>query len=121
METNRLFVLRGLSIILGTILTVTQASAQNTVKKIDSLVTAYYNEHELSGNILVADHGRVIYQRSLGYADVGRKILNNEHNSFQIASISKVFTSVAIMQLEEKGKLKLDDPIRKYLPDFPFD
>jgi len=121
MEKNRLFVLKGLSIFLGTILAVTQASAQNTVKKIDSLVTAYYTEHELSGNILVADHGRVIYQRSLGYADVGRKILNNEHHSFQIASISKVFTSVAIMQLQEKGKLKLDDPIRKYLPDFPFD
>jgi CubicO group peptidase (beta-lactamase class C family) len=98
------------------------ASAQsNAAARIDSLVTAYYNAHELSGNILVADHGRVIYQRSLGYAHVDEKIPNNDHTAFQIASLSKIFTSIAILQLEEKGKLRLADPIRKYLPDFPFD
>ncbi|MBS1532183.1 MAG: beta-lactamase family protein [Bacteroidetes bacterium] len=96
-------------------------NGQNSLQTIDSLVTQLYNEHELSGNILIADHGHVIYQRSLGYADAGRKILNNQSNSFQIASVSKTFTSVAILQLLEKGKLKLDDPVSKYLSDFPFD
>ena len=112
----------GLLTIAMPVIVATAASGQgNVTARIDSLVTAYYNEHELSGNILVADHGRVIYQRSLGYADVDEKILNNDQTAFQIASVSKIFTSIAILQLEERGKLRLDDPIRKYLPDFPFE
>jgi len=94
--------------------------AQNHIARIDSLVTAWYNNHDLSGNILVAIHGKIIYKRSLGYANTAERILNNDSSTFQIASVSKTFTAVAILQLKEKGKLKLDDPVNKYLPDFPY-
>ena len=94
--------------------------AQNNIARIDSLVTDWYNNHDLTGNILVASHGKIIYKRSLGYADIAARVLNNDSSTFQIASVSKTFTAVAILQLKEKGKLKLDDPVNKYLLDFPY-
>lgn len=97
-------------------LTCCRLFAQDNIARIDSLVTAWYNNHDLSGNILVASHGKVIYKRSLGYANAAERILNNDSSAFQIASVSKAFTAVAILQLKEKGKLKLDDPVNKYLP-----
>jgi CubicO group peptidase (beta-lactamase class C family) len=73
-----------------------------------------------SGTVLVADHGKVIYKNSAGYADISNKVMNSDVNRFPLASLSKVFTAIAIMQLVEKGKLNLDDHLVQYLPDFPY-
>jgi CubicO group peptidase (beta-lactamase class C family) len=95
--------------------------AQNNLQRIDSLVGELYKNNELSGNILVASNGQITYKHSFGYADVAGTVLNNDSSAFQLASVSKTFTAVAILQLKEKGRLKLDDAVIKYLPDFPFD
>jgi len=94
--------------------------AQNMAGRIDSLLTTLNKRYELSGNVLVAADGKVVYKHSFGYADLANKVLNSDSSAFILASLAKPFTAVAILQLEEKGKLKLDDVVSKYLPDFPY-
>lgn len=94
----------------------TGAFAQNT--KIDN----YFNSlgDQLNGNILLAQNGRVVLSRTSGYADYLTKKPNTTDARFNLCSISKVFTSTAILQLRDKGKLSLDDRLSKYFPDFQF-
>ncbi|RYU96779.1 serine hydrolase domain-containing protein [Emticicia agri] len=97
----------------------TQAQS-TTNQKLDSLFTQITKNGDFNGGILVADKGKIIYQKGLGYADFANKIPNEADSRFNLASISKTFTSVAILQLKEKKKLKLEDAFVKYFPDFPF-
>lgn len=89
-------------------------------QRIDSMLNMLYENHNLNGNVLVAEKGSVLYKKSFGYANTEKGQLNNDSTRFQLASIGKTFTAVAVLQLKEKGKIKLDDPVAKYLPDFPF-
>lgn len=62
--------------------------------------------------------GKLVYKKSFGYADEANKTLATSKTGYRIASISKTFTSVSILQLAEQKKLKLDDKVEKYLPWF---
>ncbi|MBT1701828.1 serine hydrolase domain-containing protein [Chryseosolibacter indicus] len=95
-------------------------TAQNITDRIDSYYTNLADKGELNANVLVAENGKIIYQKSFGYADFENRRLNNNTSEFNLASISKVFTAVSILQLKEKGKLSLDDNFAKYFPDFPY-
>jgi CubicO group peptidase (beta-lactamase class C family) len=90
---------------------------QDQIQKIDSLLKSYYSQGKFNGNILVAEKGKVIYSRSFGLANEITKEKLNENSIFNLASVSKQFTAMAIMILKEKGKLKLDDEIEKYIPE----
>ena len=93
---------------------------QSITSKIDSVFNVPYRNSSLNGNLLIAEKGKVIYQRSFGYRDVANQQPITPVSAFGLASISKQFTSTAVLQLKEKGKLKLDDHFVKYFPDFPF-
>jgi len=82
---------------------------------IDSLVAA----DEFSGVVLIAKNGSAFFHKAYGFADRERKILNRPDTKFNLGSINKSFTKVAIHQLAAKGRLSLDDPIKKHLPDYP--
>jgi CubicO group peptidase (beta-lactamase class C family) len=89
--------------------------------KLDALFDSSKNAfNPLNGNVLAAENGTVIYQKSFGFADFQNKIPLSNASRFNIASISKTFTSVAILQLYEKGKLSIHDAVQKHLPEFPF-
>jgi len=92
-------------------------SAQNSVQRIDSLVVLKNAEYELSGNILIAEKGKVIYRKSTGIGNTLANTPVTSVSSFNLASVSKIFTSVAILQLTEQGKLSLSDPVKKYIPE----
>ncbi|MDB5146550.1 MAG: hypothetical protein JWQ57_570 [Mucilaginibacter sp.] len=94
--------------------------AQDKSVRLDSLFTSLFKQHEFNGNVLVAEKGNVVYRHSFGYADAGSKLLNTDQTAFNLASVSKTFTAVAILQLKQTGKLRLDDPFVKYFPDFPW-
>jgi D-alanyl-D-alanine carboxypeptidase len=72
-----------------------------------------------SGVALVAKDSQVLFHEAFGYADRETKIPNRKDTRFNLGSINKSFTRVAILQLEKQGKLSLDDPIKKFLPDYP--
>ena len=76
-------------------------------------------EDRFSGAVLIAKSGEPIFQAAYGHADRAKKIPNTVDTVFRFGSIGKMFTGVAIMQLVQAGKLKLDDPVARYLPDYP--
>jgi CubicO group peptidase (beta-lactamase class C family) len=89
--------------------------------KIDNLINDYVVNQQFMGSVLVADKGQIVFTKGYGLADVEKNIPNTPETMYGIGSITKQFTSMLIIQLVEKGKLKLDDTISSFLPDFPRD
>jgi CubicO group peptidase (beta-lactamase class C family) len=90
---------------------------QDNVQKIDSFLTSHYNNGNLNGNVLIAEKGNVIYKKSFGFSNESTKEKLNENFIFELASVSKQFTAMAIVILKEKGKLNYDDKMSKYIPE----
>jgi len=82
---------------------------------VDSIMKANYNEQEPGAVILIAKNGQPLYRKAYGLASLELNTSNKPENVFQIASISKQFTAVCILQLAQEGKLNLKDDIRKYI------
>jgi CubicO group peptidase (beta-lactamase class C family) len=101
-------------------LTGTGAFAQTTPDKLGHFFTRLAKNQEFNGSVLVAEKGRILYEKSFGFADFPGKIYNTKNTSFPIASITKTITATAILQQVEKGNLRLDDTAARYLPDFPY-
>ena len=72
-----------------------------------------------SGTVLVARGGSVLYEKAFGEANKDFKVPNNIDTKFNLGSMNKMFTAVAIAQLVEAGKLSFDDSLGKFMPDFP--
>jgi len=89
------------------------------VEQIDSLIKWSNNIGLFNGNVLVVENGKTIYKASYGNTDVSGKIKLNDSHRFNIGSISKEFSAVSIMKLQEQGKLKLEDGISKFIPELP--
>jgi CubicO group peptidase (beta-lactamase class C family) len=89
--------------------------------KLDTFFKKLQQTMGFNGAVLIAQYGKIIYKKSFGYANYFTKSPINTHTHFQLASVSKQFTAVAIMQLKEKNLLNYDDPIYKHIPGFPYD
>jgi hypothetical protein len=74
---------------------------------------------KFSGAALIAKDGTPIFEQAYGFADREQKISNTVETRFRIGSVNKIDTAVATLQLVESGKVKLDDPLVKYLPNYP--
>lgn len=85
----------------------------------DSKIDEYLKSLKFNGSVLVVKNNKVVLNKGYGYADFENKLPNNSETAFYIGSITKVFISTAIMQLQEQGKLNINDPLSKYVPDFP--
>jgi CubicO group peptidase (beta-lactamase class C family) len=94
-------------------------SAQEMVDEIDQVMNDYVKLDLFSGTVLVAKDGEILYSKAFGEADKDFHVKNTLETKFNIGSIGKTFTGTAIMQLEERSKLNVMDPVVKYLPDFP--
>ena len=95
------------------------ATAQNLEKQIDEIISEAYTKDEPGIALLVAKNGKTIYRKAFGKANLELDVPMKPENVFELASITKQFTAVAILMLEERGKLKIEDPITKYIPDYP--
>lgn len=89
-------------------------------QKIDSIMQIRAKKNYFNGNVLVAYKGNCIYNESFGYADMLRRSKLKKDDIFQLASVSKQFTAMAIMMLKEQNKLAYDDTVTKYIPEFPY-
>ena len=85
--------------------------------EIDALVQENYQNGVYDGAVLVARDGQVILSQGYGFADREKKIPNTPQTKFRIASITKQFTAMAILLLQEQGKLNVDDSICNYITD----
>lgn len=88
-------------------------------KDVDQLLTKFTAEDKFSGVVLLAKDGKPFFQKAYGFADRDKKIPNSVDTKFRIGSMNKMFTSVAVAQLVEQGKLKYTDTLSKVLPDYP--
>ena len=100
-------------------LIVNSTFSQNLEQKIDAMASEAYPENGPGVSILIAKDGKAIYQKAFGNASLELNVPMTTDNVFEIGSITKQFTAVAILMLEEKGKLKLNDNITNYLPEYP--
>jgi CubicO group peptidase (beta-lactamase class C family) len=85
--------------------------------RLDSLMSSVEN---FSGVLLVADQGNPIYHRAFGFLDFQKQIPADTTSIFELASVSKQFTAMTIMMLQEEGKLNYDDSLKNYFPELPY-
>lgn len=89
-------------------------------KQLDDLLSPYFKLNEPGCDVLVVKEGQVIYQKAFGSADLELNVPMKTGMVFKLASITKQFTAVAILQLVEQGKISLQDSLQKFVPDYPF-
>lgn len=94
-----------------------QSSVEHELNQYLASYKSVKNIPSISGGVM--KNGKIIWLKTIGYADVENFVPATDSTVYRIASISKLITSSAIMQLVEKGKVKLDDDARKYLNYFP--
>src|SRR4030081_3685377 len=92
--------------------------AQNFAQRADQYLNKYSRE-QFMGSVLVARAGKVLFTKSYGFADLENDVLNAPETKFNICSLTKQFTGLAVLQLAERGKLKLEDPVSKYYEQAP--
>lgn len=93
--------------------------AQNLESQIDDILNATYKTNEPGATALVYKDGEVIYRKGFGNANLELGVAMKPEHVFEIGSITKQFTAIAILMLEEQGKLKVEDDITIYIPDYP--
>ncbi len=97
----------------------TAAFGQERVASVAAYAQKLYDDQQFSGVVLIAKDGKPLLERAWGFADRDAKVPNTVETKFNIGSINKAFTRTAIEQLAARGKLSLDDAVRKHLPDYP--
>jgi len=106
-------------LILFLLLISNMSFAQTKVEQIDELISTYEEYGKFNGSVLVSDQGKVIYKKGFGMANMEWDIPNQPNTKHRLGSITKQFTAMLILQLVAEGKLDLQEPISKYLPDYP--
>ena len=86
---------------------------------IDTLMSSNFSPQEPGASVIVVKDGKVIFRKGYGLANVELGVAVEPDMIFRIGSITKQFTAVAILMLEEQGKLSVKDEITKYFPDYP--
>lgn len=94
-------------------------TSQKQIQIIDSLFTSWNVPDYPGGSVLVSKEGKTIFSKSYGLANIEYNIPNTNNTLFNIGSISKQFTAMGIVLLEQQNKLSFDDDIRKYIPELP--
>lgn len=90
------------------------------IKQVDKFATANFKKYSPGCAILIAKKGEVIYEKGFGIANLELNVPMKPEMVFRIGSITKQFTSIAILQLVEKGKISLSDSIQKYINNYHF-
>jgi len=89
-------------------------------EQLDQFMSCLGEQELFNGVILVADQGEVIYKAAFGLAERETNRPLTTESVFELASVSKPFTAMGIMRLKEQGKLSYDDPVERWIPDFPY-
>jgi CubicO group peptidase (beta-lactamase class C family) len=84
-------------------------------EKVDSIISNLASNNKFSGVVLIAENGKVKYNKAVGYIDYANHKPLNKYSIFELASVSKQFTAMTIMMVKEKGLLNYDDLVEKYI------
>lgn len=90
-------------------------------EKLDAYLKAEATYHRFNGNVLIAENGKILFQKSYGFSNFDSQQTLNDSTVFELASVSKQFTATAILMLKDEGKLSLSDTLRKFFPELPYE
>jgi CubicO group peptidase (beta-lactamase class C family) len=107
------------SILIGMTFALAAWAAGNEEKRVDGIFEQYTKPGSPGCAVGVLRHGATVLAKGYGYADLDQSLPITPRSRFYMASVSKQFTSMALLMAEQDGKLKLDDSIRKYVPELP--
>ena len=93
--------------------------AQDDVARMEQVIQSYVSARQFMGSALVARDGVVLLSKGYGSANLEWDIRNTSTTKFRLGSVTKQFTAASILLLEERGKLSLNDPVKKYITDAP--
>ena len=100
-------------------LLLTATGLAQDVTRMDQTVQSYVSNKSFMGSVLVARGDQMLFSKGYGSANLEWNIPNAPNTKFRLGSVTKQFTAACILLLEERGKLKTDDPVKKYMPDAP--
>jgi CubicO group peptidase (beta-lactamase class C family) len=113
---RRVFVI---AILAGVLSACAQSPAQDPTARMQQVIRSYVDNKSFMGTVLVVKDGKTLVNEGYGSADLEWKIPNSPAVKFRLGSLTKQFTAASILLLEERGKLKVEDPVSKYMPDAP--
>ncbi len=130
--TRRSFLTGSLSVIVGATFLPTEVACQQSkpvmtandsamAKELDAFIKNLVIEDKFSGAVLVAKDDKPFFQKAYGLASKEFNVPNQSNTKFNVASMGKMFTGIAVAQLAEQKKLSFDDFIGRHLPDYPKD
>ena len=105
------------ALLVALLCTVFSVSAQSVADKIESQFASWNEPQRAGGVVLVSQNNQVVFSKAYGLASIAYDIPNSTNTVFNIGSVSKQFTAMGILLLQQEGKISLDDDIRKYLPE----
>ncbi|WP_188439247.1 serine hydrolase [Planktosalinus lacus] len=111
--------IKSITILWVLLMSITLAPAQSIEQQIDALFTEAYPADKPGATVLIAKDDKVIYRKAFGMANLELNVPMKPESVLELASITKQFTSVAILMLMEQGKLSLEDPLSKFIADYP--
>jgi CubicO group peptidase (beta-lactamase class C family) len=97
----------------------TAIAAPDDVTRMERAVELRVDDGQFMGTVLVARDGTVVLSKGYGKANLEWQVANSPTTKFRLGSVTKQFTAACILLLEARGKLKTDDPVKKYIPDAP--
>jgi CubicO group peptidase (beta-lactamase class C family) len=97
----------------------TPLHAQDNLPRMEQVVQSYVSDKQFMGSVLVARGETIVLDKGYGFANLEWNVPNTPTTKFRLGSITKQFTAASILLLEERGKLKTDDPVKKYMSDAP--
>jgi len=109
-----------LTLFIVTAISFSFSQAQTFEVKVDSLLSQIFKDKNGPGGVfMVAKNGKPVYQKAFGNANIELDVKMAPQNVFQLGSMTKQFTAIAILMLVEQGKMDLQKPISTYIPDYP--
>jgi CubicO group peptidase (beta-lactamase class C family) len=95
------------------------AKAEDPAPKFHDYMKACVEVNHFSGAVLVSKGGKTLFGKGYGFANIEYQVPNTTRTKFRLGSITKQFTAMAILILQERGKLKVEDPVGKYIDGAP--
>jgi D-alanyl-D-alanine carboxypeptidase len=97
----------------------TTTATASITQQLDQIGTAYYKANQPGATVIVVKDGKTLLRKAYGIANIANKEALQADHVMRLGSITKQFTSVAILLLVEEGKIALNDPVTKFFPDYP--
>lgn len=107
-----------IALVLATVCLAQDKPQSEMVARMEQIVQSYVPK-QFMGSVLVSQNGKVLLDKSYGFANLEWEVPNTPTTKFRLGSVTKQFTAASILLLEERGKLKVEDPVKKYMPDAP--